>query len=109
MDLMSLTRSFKESAQSHAAEDPAFAEALLRERVDLLLAGDVDSGKAVPRDHIKATVGFKKLCQATGTQPKSLIRMLGPAVTLQARNLFQVPGYLQRRAGLELRVRVGPA
>jgi hypothetical protein len=27
------------------------------------------------RDDIKATVGFKKFGEATGTQPKSLIRM----------------------------------
>ena len=30
------------------------------------------------RDYIKATVGFEKLGEATGTQPKSLIRMFGP-------------------------------
>jgi len=39
----------------------------------------VDTGKAILRDYIKATVGFEKLSQATGTQPKSLIRMFGVA------------------------------
>ena len=42
------------------------------------LEGDVDTGKAIPRDYIKATVGFEKPGEATGTPPKSLIRMLGP-------------------------------
>ena len=42
-------------------------------------AGDVDTGKAILRDYIKATVGFEKLGEATGTPPKSLIRMFGPA------------------------------
>jgi hypothetical protein len=32
------TRSFNELVQRHVAEDPAFAEALLREGVDELLA-----------------------------------------------------------------------
>ncbi|HJU20159.1 MAG TPA: hypothetical protein VJ770_27210 [Stellaceae bacterium] len=47
---MALTRSFKELAQRQAAQDPAFGEALLREGIDLMLAGDVDTGKAILRD-----------------------------------------------------------
>lgn len=72
------TRSFKELVERHVADDPAFAEALLREGIDLMLAGDVETGKAILRNYIKATVGFEKLGLATGTQPKSLIRMFGP-------------------------------
>ncbi|HZY59082.1 MAG TPA: hypothetical protein VFE56_04925, partial [Candidatus Binataceae bacterium] len=87
---MPLTRSFKELVGKHIAEDAAFAEAFLREGVNLMLAGDMETGKAILRDHIKATVGFEKLGQATGTQPKSLIRMFGPRGNPQARNLFKV-------------------
>jgi hypothetical protein len=43
-----------------------------------MLAGDVDTGNAILRDYIKATSGFEKLGEATGTPTKSLIRMLGP-------------------------------
>jgi hypothetical protein len=64
--------------QKRVASDPAFGEALLREGIDTMLTGDVDTGKAILRDYIKATVGFEKLGEATGTQPKSLIRMFGP-------------------------------
>ena len=106
---MPLTRSFKDLVQRHVAEDPAYAEALLREGIDTMLAGDVDTGKAILRDYIKATVGFEKLGEATGTQPKSLIRMFGPRGNPQARNLFSVIGYLQKRAGVELHVMAGPA
>jgi DNA-binding phage protein len=101
---MPLTRSFKDLVQRHVAADPAFADALLREGIDAMLAGDVDIGKTILRDYIKATVGFEKLGEATGTQPKSLIRMFGPQGNPQARNLFNVLGYLQRRAGIELHV-----
>ena len=90
------------------AEDPAYAEALLREGIDTMLTGDVDTGKTILRDYIKATIGFEKLGEATGTQPKSLIRMFGPRGNPQARNLFNVIGYLQKRAGLELHVTAGP-
>lgn len=105
---MPVTRSFKELVRRHVAADPAFAEALLREGIDTMLAGDVDTGKAILRDYIKATVGFEKLGKATGTQPKSLIRMFGPRGNPQARNLFSVISYLQKQAGLELRVIPGP-
>ncbi len=69
--------------------DPVFGEALLREGIETMLTGDVDTGKAV-RDYIKATVGFEKLGEATGTQPKSLIRMFGPRGNPQAHNLFGI-------------------
>lgn len=101
---MPLTRAFKELVQRHVAADPAFAEALLREGIDSMLSGDVDTGKAVLRDYIKATIGFEKLGAATGTPPKSLIRMFGPRGNPQARNLFGVLGFLQRSAGVELHV-----
>jgi len=106
---MALTRSFKDLVQRHAAADPAYGEALLREGIDTMLAGDVDTGKTILRDYIKATIGFEKLGEATGTQPKSLIRMFGPRGNPQARNLFSVLGYLQKQAGLELHVTAGPA
>jgi hypothetical protein len=106
---MALTRSFKELVQRNVAADPAFGEALLREGIDTMLTGDVDTGKAILRDYIKATIGFEKLGEATGTQPKSLIRMFGPRGNPQAKNLFSVLGYLQKQAGLQLHVTTGPA
>ena len=67
---MALTRDFKELVQKRVASDPAFGDALLREGIDTMLAGDVDTGKAILRDYIKATVGFEKLGEATGTPAK---------------------------------------
>ena len=104
---MALTKSFKDLVQKRVVDDPAFGEALLRESIDTMLAGDVDAGKAILRDYIKATVGFETLGAETGTQPKSLIRMFGPRGNPQARNLFTVLGFLQKRAGIALHVGVG--
>lgn len=101
---MAKTGSFKELVQARVRKDKKFAEALLREGVDALLSGDVETGKTILRDYIKATVGFEKLGEATGTQPKSLIRMFGPRGNPQAKNLFSVLGYLQKRAGVKLHV-----
>ena len=101
---MAKTGSFKELVQTRVKNDKKFAEALLREGINALLSGDVETGKTILRDYIKATVGFEKLGEATGTQPKSLIRMFGPRGNPQAKNLFSVLGYLQKRAGLKLHV-----
>ena len=101
---MAKTKSFKKLVQQQVKADKKFAEALLREGIDAMLAGDVDTGKTILRDYIKATVGFEKLGQATETPPKSLIRMFGPRGNPQAKNLFAVIGYLQKKAGLHLRV-----
>jgi DNA-binding phage protein len=105
---MAVTKSFKELVQRRVAKDPEFATVLLREGIDTMLTGDVDTGKAILRDYIKATVGFEKLSEATDTPPKSLIRMFGPRGNPQARNLFGIIGYLQQQAGIELHVAAGP-
>ena len=102
---MPLTRDFRETIQARIDRDPAFREELLREGVELLLAGDMDAGKAVLRDYINATIGFRELGGLTEKPPKSLMRMFGPNGNPQARNLFEVIGRLQKREGLHLKVR----
>jgi hypothetical protein len=105
---MAVTKSFKDLVQSRVARDPDFAASLLREGIDAMLTGDIDAGKAILRDYIKATVGFEKLGEATDTPPKSLIRMFGPRGNPQARNLFGVLSYLQKQAGVALHVTPEP-
>lgn len=101
---MAVTKSFKELVQRRVATDASFADALLREGIETMLAGDVNSGKAILRDYIKATVGFEKLGAATDTPAKSLMRMFSARGNPQARNLFSVIGYLQKQAGVEFHV-----
>ena len=102
---MALTRDFKETIQARVERDSAFREELLREGVECLLSGDVDTGKAVLRDYINATIGFEALGGLTDKSPKSLMRMFGPKGNPQARNLFEIIGYLQKREGLHFEVR----
>ena len=101
---MPLTRDFKETIQARIERDTGFREALLEEGVECLLAGDLETGKAVLRSHINATIGFAELGGLTGKSPKSLMRMLGPDGNPQARNLFRIIGCLQAREGLDLKV-----
>jgi hypothetical protein len=46
-----VTKSFKDLVQTRAARDPVFAAALLRERIDTMPTGEVDTGK---REHTRA-------------------------------------------------------
>ena len=101
---MVLTRGFNETVQARIRRDPAFREELFKEGIECLLAGDVDTGKAVLRDFINATVGFQELGGLTAKSPKSLMRMFGPNGNPQARNLFEVIGCLQEREGFRLKV-----
>ncbi len=70
-------RDFRETIRARVVRDPASREELLREGVGLLLAGDMEAGKAMLRDYINATVGFRELGRLTEKSPKSLMRMLG--------------------------------
>ena len=101
---MSLTRNSKETIQARIERDPTFRAELLKEGVECLLSGDVDTGKALLRDYINATIGFQELGGLTAKSPKSLMRMFGPNGNPQARNLFAIIGYLQKREGLHLKV-----
>jgi DNA-binding phage protein len=94
---MALTRDFKETILARVERDPRFRKELLREGVELMLAGDLATAKTILRDYINATVGFTKLADATHIPSKSLMRMLGPSGNPRAGNLFEVVSFLQRR------------
>ena len=102
---MALTRDFKETVLARAKRDQAFREGLLKEGVECLLSGDVETGKVVLRDYINATIGFEELGSLTNKQPKSLMRMFGPAGNPHARNLFEVLSHMQRHEGVHLEVK----
>lgn len=102
---MALTRDFKETVQARVRRDAAFRKALLREGVECLLSGDLDTGKSVLRTYINATVGFVKLAETTERSPKSLMRMFGPDGNPNARSLFEIVAYLQEAEGVRLQVR----
>lgn len=101
---MALTRSFKDTVKARAERDPAFRDALLTEAVDQFLAGDLETGKAVLRDYINATIGFERLAEETGSSSKNLMRMLSPTGNPTASNLFSVLQIVQKSAGLHLAV-----
>jgi hypothetical protein len=101
---MPLTREFKETVQARLQSDRKYRKELLRGGVEYLLAGDLDTGKAILRDYINATIGFDELSRRTKRPAKSLMRMLGPSGNPQARNLLEVINHLQKAEGLHFEV-----
>ncbi len=101
---MPLTRDFKQTVQARLTRDPAYRKELLREGVECLLSGDLETGKAILRDYINSTIGFEELSEMTHTPAKSLMRMFGPNGNPQARNLFEVIAQLQRAEGLQFQL-----
>lgn len=102
---MPLTRDFKETIRARVIRDSGFRTALLREGIENLLAGDVETGKIILRDFINATIGFSKLGKVTQRSKKSLMRMLGSTGNPRARNLFEILACLQQEEGVRLAVR----
>jgi hypothetical protein len=101
---MALTRGFRATLLERAQKDDEFRKAMLKEGINTLLAGDVETGKAILRDYINAAVGFGHLSEATHIPAKSLMRMFGPKGNPRADNLFQIIKHLQVREGIHLEV-----
>ena len=82
---MALPKDFRETIRERAQQQPKFRQALLREAIELMLSGDERTGRAILRNYINATVGFRKLEEATSIPATSLMRMFGPRATPQPR------------------------
>lgn len=105
---MPLTRSFRESVMEELC-DKDYRRAFLREAINDMLAGDLDSAKMVLREYVNGTVGFMNLGEALGRSPKSLMRMLSQEGNPHARNLLELVAYLQKADGAVAEVQIGDA
>jgi len=101
---MPLTCSFRETILEQL-ESPEFRREFLREALANMVAGDLETAKAVLREYINGTVGFIALGDALSKSPKSLMRMLSPVGNPQARNLFEIVAWLQKIDGTVLEIR----
>ena len=101
---MALTRDFRDTVVARAQRDPKFRQALFTEAINAYLDGDTQTGRAVLRDLVNATVGFEKLSVVVKKPSKSMHRMLGPAGNPSTENFFGIVSALQKRARVKLRV-----
>ena len=102
---MPLTIEFKEVFKASIERDPNFGHEVLRGAVQCLLDNDLATGRALLRNYVNATIGFKQLAHSIGGKEKSLMRMLSVNGNPQAKNLFAIIDALQRLNGFQLEVR----
>ena len=67
---------------------------------------DEKTGRAILRNYINATVGFRQLEEATSIPANSLMRMFGPKGNPSAKNLFGVLAHLQAQEGVNVEIRL---
>ena len=103
---MTLTKDFKETIMARAKRDKKFCEAMLCEAINELLTGDVDAGKAILRDYIKATVSFEILSKKLEKNPKSLMRMLSPTGNPTSNSLFSIFHVIQKLQKVHFKVAI---
>ena len=103
---MALTRDFRRSVAARARREPKFQQALFTKALNACLAGDTQTGKAVLRDLVNATVGFERLAAQVKRPSKSLHRMLAPRGNPSTGNFFGIVKALQKKTGVRLRVTV---
>ena len=101
---MAITRSFKETIQARVLHDAEFREGLLKESIECMLSGDIETGKSLLRDYINATIGFEELGILVQKSPKSLMRMFSPNGNPTASNLFNIIHILQQKEGIHFQI-----
>lgn len=105
---MALTKSFRETVQKRARNDPAFRVHLLEEALNCFLAGDIDTGKSLLRDYLNATESTRDIADRMATNVKSLQRMVGPRGNPTTKNLFLIFNACTSNEGIKIRACINP-
>jgi len=101
---MALTQAFKQTVQARVQRDGRYRSSLFTGAINACLAGNTESGRAMLRDLVNATIGFERLAAAVKIPSKSLHRMLSPRGNPSTENFFGMVSALQKKAGIKLRV-----
>ncbi len=101
---MPLTHDFKETIQARVQREPKFRQALLGEAVESYLNGDMETGKAVLRDCVNATLAFQGLEEQTEIPAKNLMRVLGPNGSPSAANFSSILATLKKSEGVRFEI-----
>ncbi len=92
---MAITHDFQETIRERAQSDPEFRHALLREALGCIVDGELETGRALLKDYIDASLGFRELEKRTEIPAKILTRMLSPKGDLSAAQLASILRALQ--------------
>jgi hypothetical protein len=107
MNDMALTKNYKDTLRNKIKGDLTFRQGLLEEAIECLFSGEVDVGRNILKEFIKATVGFEALGTHLNKKPESLIRMFSPSGNPTVKNFFQVIAFLQKQEGQTFGLKFG--
>ena len=99
---MGLTREFKETVVARARRDAKFRDAMFAEAINAYLAGDTQTGRAMLRDLVNATIGFEALSAEVRKPSKSLHRMLSASGNPSMDNLAAIFGAVRKSLKVSL-------
>jgi hypothetical protein len=97
---MAISHEFQDTIRERAQGDPEFRQALLREALGCIVDGELETGKAVLKDYIEASIGFRDLERRTEIPAKVLMRMLSPNSDPSAAHLANIIRALQEAEGV---------
>ena len=101
---MALTRDFKVTIQERVLTDPEFRVGLLTQAAECLLDNEINVAKALLRDYVNATLGFKQLGALMGKKPQSLMRMLSDKGNPRLANISELVSSLRKNEGIDFHV-----
>ena len=101
---MGSIKNIQKDLQRRSKNQSKFHTAMLTEAVDNFLSGDVDIAKAILKDYISATIGFKTFSEQIGRPVNTLQRMLSPAGNPRTSDFFEMLYLLQKNEGIRFTV-----
>ncbi len=101
---MALSRDFKETILERAQNDPDFRIGLLIQASECLFNNEPEVTKALLRDYVNATLGFKALAKIVNKKPASLMRMLSEKGNPSLDNMASVLSAMRQHEGVAFRV-----
>lgn len=101
---MALSRDFKETILERAQRDAEFRVGLLIEASLCLFNNEPEVTKALLRDYVNATLGFKALGEIVDRKPTSLMRMLSDKGNPSLDNMARVLTAVRQHEGIEFSI-----
>ena len=72
--------------------------------IECLLDNEINVAKALLRDYVNATLGFKQLGALMDKKPQSLMRMLSDKGNPRLSNISELVSSLRKNEGIEIHV-----
>lgn len=102
------TTTYESGLKAMINENPEMAIEMLEDAVNAMMSGDLDDGRLLLRQYIKATTGFAELGRQMGKDDKNLMRSLRASGNPTASNLFAILHACTEAQGVKIAAHLVP-